>query len=365
MLEVNPGFLEEIDKLPSLDPFFEFSPDLLCIAGFDGYFKRINPAVSKLLGYTEEELYSRPINDFVYEKDKNITDRLRDNLRRDVPLLNFENRYQKKNGEIVWLAWTSIPIASSQLVYAIAKDVTHKKTHEEDRNKLIADLSKLNNELKQINYTTAHDLRSPVNNLLSVFGLMDISKIQDAETLEFIEILRLSTENLKETLNKYVDVLSQRNNHNVGTQILSLEEVVQSVIRSLSALIQDSGTTVNINFQEADEISFNKAYLESIFLNLVSNSIKYARSGIAPVISVKSRKVNEFIQVVFTDNGQGFNMEQIKDKVFGLNQKFHNYSDSKGIGLYLVYNHVTSLGGHITLDSKPNEGATFTITFRS
>jgi signal transduction histidine kinase len=60
----------------------------------------------------------------------------------------------------------------------------------------------------------------------------------------------------------------------------------------------------------------------------------------------------------------GFDMEVVKDKIFGLNQKFHNHIDSKGIGLYLVYNHVTSLGGHITVESKINEGAKFTISFK-
>ena len=60
--------------------FFELSPDLLCIAGFDGYFKKINPAVSNLFGYTMEELYARPINDFVYDDDKEITAKLRKEL---------------------------------------------------------------------------------------------------------------------------------------------------------------------------------------------------------------------------------------------------------------------------------------------
>src|SRR4051812_24270434 len=87
--------------------FFELSADLLCIAGYDGYFKKVNPAVSNLLGYTMEELHARPINDFVYEEDKEKTSVVRHELTKAKPLRNFENRYVTKSGEIVWLSWTS------------------------------------------------------------------------------------------------------------------------------------------------------------------------------------------------------------------------------------------------------------------
>ncbi|BAU52217.1 PAS fold protein [Mucilaginibacter gotjawali] len=65
-----------------LELFFELTPDLLCVAGFDGYFKKINPAVSKLLGYTDEELFSAPINHFVHPEDQNITQQNREKLLR-------------------------------------------------------------------------------------------------------------------------------------------------------------------------------------------------------------------------------------------------------------------------------------------
>ncbi len=68
-------------------------------------------------------------------------------------------------------------------------------------------------------------------------------------------------------------------------------------------------------------------------------------------------------QLIFSDNGLGFNMDKVKDKIFGLHQKFHDHIDSKGIGLYLVYNHVTSLGGQIAVESEVNKGATFIISF--
>ena len=165
------------------DNFFNISADFICIAGYDGYFKRINAAVSKLLGYSEEELYSNPISSFVYEPDRKITIESREQVYKNNPLLNFENRYLTKSGEIVWLSWTSMPVASEKLVYAIAKNITHKKKVEEERNLLLANLTQINQELTLLSHKTSHDLKSPINNMLSVFSLIDISKINDPETL--------------------------------------------------------------------------------------------------------------------------------------------------------------------------------------
>jgi len=348
----------------NLELFFNLSPDLLCIAGYDGYFKKINPTVSKTLGYTNEELFAKPIDEFVHPEDRRITSGKRENIKKDNALLNFENRYITKSGEIVWLSWTSMPIKSEQVVFAIAKIITHKKKLEEDRNSLLSNLTKINNDLKQLTYSTSHDLRLPVSNLLSVFSLLDISKIQDEETLEFIGMLKSSTESLKDTLNNYVDALSQKNVLNVYTQELDLNDCFNTALRSLNSLIQNSKAKIRVDFSECGKIKFNKAYLESIFLNLITNSIKYTNTDCFPIISIYSKVENGVKQLIFTDEGLGFDMEKVKDRIFGFNQKFHNHTDSKGIGLYLVHSHVTSLGGRIAVESKLNEGARFIISFR-
>ena len=122
---------QDADYFFDLEYFFELSPDLLCIAGFDGYFKKINPAVSKTLGYTPEELMAKPINSFVHPQDQKLTASKRDLIRKSVPLLHFDNRYITKKGDVVWLTWTSMPIESEQVVFAIAKNITYRKKLEE------------------------------------------------------------------------------------------------------------------------------------------------------------------------------------------------------------------------------------------
>jgi len=363
-MSTNMNRLDAVDNNFNLDLFFELTHDLLCVAGYDGYFKKINPAVSKLLGYSEEELFSRPINDFVHPDDQDITQQNREKLFEDFPLLNFENRYITKNGEIVWLAWTSMPVDSEKRVYAIAKNITHKKKLEDDRNLLITDLTKINTDLKQLTFTASHDLRTPVGNLLSVFDLLDTSRINDEETLEFINILKSATHSLKDTLNKYVDSLIQKENVQAQVEELDIEESLNVVLWSLGFLMKSSNAVLRTDFTQLKTIKFNKAYLESIFLNLLTNSIKYSKPGLYPEISIASKRNNGTSQLIFTDNGQGFDMDKAKDKLFGFNQKFHNGSDSKGIGLYLVHSHITSLGGKIAVKSAPGEGAEFVISFK-
>ena len=109
---------------------------------------------------------------------------------------------------------------------------------------------------------------------------------------------------------------------------------------------------------------FNSEYLESIFLNLLTNSIKYSKENENPKIKIYSYVKNKNIHLNFEDQGLGFDLEKVKDRIFGLYQKFHAHKDSKGIGLYQVHSQVTALGGSIAFESKPLEGTKFTICFK-
>lgn len=346
----------------SLHPFFELSHDVLCIAGFDGYFRKVNPAFEKLMGYSAEELYSRPVNDFIHKEDQQITSKGRENLRNNQPLLNFENRYVRRSGELLWLSWTSIPVHAERLVYAIAKDITHLKKLEEERNLLLERLSKANRDLKLLTYSTSHDLRSPVANLQMVFNLLDFSKIQDQETLEILESMEMATESLKQTLNDYQDAINLEDATEVEMEDIDMTGVFRQVSGSIDALIKGSQTVFKFDFADFEAIRFNRIYMESIFLNFITNSIKYSKPGIIPEVYISTKWKDGKKQLIFKDNGRGFDATSVKGKLFSLGQKFTDHADSKGIGLYLVNSHVQSMGGTIDVESEIGNGATFTIT---
>lgn len=355
---------QNLNVFNNFEKFFDLSQDLFCIAGYDGYFKRINPAVSELLGYSNEELLTRPINDFVYNTDKEKTNLARNELKNKIPLFSFENRYLTKSGQVVWLLWTSIPVEEEKLIYAVAKNITHKKELEQERKLHLKKLSEINDEFKQLSYSTAHDLRSPVNNMLAIFELMEIENIENKETIEFINILKSTTDTLKENLNQYVRLLNAKNQNDYQLEEIDLNNSLDEVLTSINSLIQNSKTKINIDFSKTNKVNFNKAYLKSIFLNLITNAIKYSKADTLSNITIRSEKQNNTTQLIISDNGIGFDLDKVKDKVFGLHQTFNEHIDSNGIGLYLVHNQVTNLGGQITLESEVNKGAKFTITFK-
>ncbi|MEO6071387.1 MAG: PAS domain S-box protein [Chitinophagaceae bacterium] len=111
---------------------FEMTPDLVCIVSKEGYFQKINPAVSKSLEYTESELMAVPVATFIHEGDRERTAAQRAKLLSSQPLLNFQNRYCTKSGNTLWLEWTSIYLPEKEIVFAIAKDITVHKQKEQE-----------------------------------------------------------------------------------------------------------------------------------------------------------------------------------------------------------------------------------------
>ena len=114
-----------------LERVFTLSLDLLCVAGFDGYLKRVNPAWERTFGFTEQELLSRPFLDFVHPEDRARTEAVvAGSLAEGEELVEFENRHLCRDGSARWLQWTSRPVLEQGLTYAVARDVTDRKRGE-------------------------------------------------------------------------------------------------------------------------------------------------------------------------------------------------------------------------------------------
>lgn len=346
-----------------LEHFFEASVDMLCIANFDGYFVDVNQAFLNLLGYTKDELRSRKINEFVFEEDRGATQKVREAIHKEEPLISFQNRYVNKSGNVVWLSWSAVPVAEERLVYAIAKDVTHEQYLRRERIKQMAKLKHVNEDLVRLNYTTSHDLRSPVNNLLSLFEILDHSKIDDEDTMQLLRYMEISAKGVKEQLENYLDLLENAGDNADTLTEVFFEETLSKTTNTLRSLLNTSKTKIESDFSACESVIFDKNYLQSIFLNLITNSIKYTRPGNAPVIEICTRIKYGEKELIYKDYGQGFDMEKNGDKIFGLHQRFNDSEEGKGVGLYLIQSQVTSLGGSISLESEPEKGATFRIVF--
>jgi diguanylate cyclase (GGDEF)-like protein/PAS domain S-box-containing protein len=115
---------------------FNLSLDMVCVAGFDGRFKRVNPAFEQILGYSAEELLSRPFADFVHPEDRERTAREAAAIPDGNGTVQFRNRYLDKWGRVHWMEWMSVPLPDEGLIYAVARDVTDRKLMEDELQRL-------------------------------------------------------------------------------------------------------------------------------------------------------------------------------------------------------------------------------------
>ena len=128
--------------------FFELSIDMLCVLGFDGYFKRLNRAWERTLGFTIAELTSRPFLEFVHPDDRARTLNQNGDVRGGGRVLGFENRYLCKDGSFRWLRWNARPDHPQGLIYSVARDITEAKQAEAERERLLESLQAALAEIK-------------------------------------------------------------------------------------------------------------------------------------------------------------------------------------------------------------------------
>lgn len=124
------------DQLRSLEAesarFFDLSHDMICVAGFDGYFKRVNPAFERILGYSQRDLLGRPFAEFVHPDDRKRTAEEAAAIGTGRGAVQFQNRYLDKEGEVHWIEWASVGVPEEDLIYAVARDVTDRKLLEQE-----------------------------------------------------------------------------------------------------------------------------------------------------------------------------------------------------------------------------------------
>lgn len=329
----------------------------------------VNPAFSTMSGYTPDEIIGESPSIFVGpNSDMQEYEKLSFSIKNKQEC-QIETISYKKNKEEYWVGFSMLPVYNSdgELSHwvSIQRDITEAKKQEVEKEQLIRELTQNNKDLQQFSYITSHNLRAPLSNLTGLLNLIEDIPIDNPELKEILDGFNKSTHLLNETIEDLVKVIVIKDNPSIQKEDLSLKDVFENVFSQLDFLIGLHKPIIIINFDKVPILNTNKAYLESILLNLLTNAIKYKSEIKKSKITISASQVDDTVFLVFKDNGIGIDLVRNKDKVFGLYQRFHNFPDSKGLGLYLVKSQVEAMGGSIEIESEVNKGTTFTLTFKN
>ena len=342
--------------------------DIITIISANGEIQYQSASARQIMGYEENGLRKRNIMEVVHPEDLQLVLNSFQQLIQNGGISELiEFRLLNTDGQYFYIeaqASNQLDNPSIAGIVVTSRDVSIRKKAEAEKQFLIQELTKNNADLKQFSYIVSHNLRSPLTNLISMTNLLNMETIQDERSLKLINGFKTTTVRLNDTLNDLIHILLVKNNTNIEIEELDFKEVFDQVAQSIAAVMDASGILVDIDFSSAPKVRFNLSYLESIFQNLLTNSIRYRSLDRIPTVQIKSFKNQQDIHLVFSDNGIGFDMDLVKDKIFGLHQKFHHHPESRGIGLYLIHAQITSLGGTISVKSEVDKGTSFSIVFK-
>lgn len=348
-----------------LSNIFNFSPDVVCVTNTTGKFKQINPVGCTLFGYTESELLTKNIVDFVHPEDlKKAKNKLIKLIRREQTVY-FENRILTRNGEMKWMAWTSSS-TKDKLIYSIGKDITDRKQSENElkilNENLLNQTKKLhisNEELEQFAYVASHDLQEPLRMVTSFLTLLE-KKYRDKLDEKGIQYINFAVDGAKNMRQIILDLLnfSRVSNEDAGFENFELSDVVKDVCMLQSKLIKEKNATFIIG--NLPTLYSVRHYLNQLFQNIISNALKYSREEVPLEIKIDSIEYKTHYQLSVKDNGIGIEKEYF-EKIFIIFQRLHDKEEyqGNGMGLAIAKKIMDKLNGRIWVESQPGKGSVF------
>ncbi|MCJ8210555.1 PAS domain S-box protein [Mucilaginibacter sp. RS28] len=343
----------------------------MAIVSLEGKWLQVNNHISKILGYSADELMAKTYQEITYQPDMPLDDMMVARvLKGEMNTCKFEKRYYHKNGQLVWVLLTVSLIYNedgtpgffvSQLedISEIKKMISELEMKNKSLVRISEDLKGKVSQLEEFNRIVAHNLRGPASSIE-----MMLSMLTDAETSEekdeLMHMILVSSKTLNTTLNDLMQILEIRLNHDIPYDICDLQEITDKTSNLLQGELLKAKALIQTNFK-VPTVSFPKIYLESIFYNLISNSIKYRKQNQPATIFISSEPLAGQVRLTFQDNGIGIDLNMHGKNMFKLNKVFHKGYNSRGVGLFITKNQLETHGGSIRVESQPGVGTTFII----
>ncbi|MFD1628551.1 ABC transporter substrate-binding protein [Pseudopedobacter beijingensis] len=320
-----------------------------------------------LLGIDPSKLPMRKnIFDFIYPEDIPALRKAFNTSRVELKRLSmYELRLLKEGGgDInVLVSFRIIKVGGKKIkkLSGVVVNIDNIKKHEQVLRQLSEELMLKNRELKKFAYITSHNLRAPVVNIVSLMEMFDSRELQKENKLIF-DNLDLSVNRLSNTLNDLIEIISSSANETPEFSTLDFNLVFEDTCNSIKVDLERVSPLIVKDFQVSN-LTYSRVYLESVYLNLVVNAIKYRMEGRSLCINVSTFEDHDYVYLKITDNGIGIDLKKNKHRLFELYQRFEPQIEGKGMGLFLVKSQIESLSGKITVESEVGVGTAFTIAF--
>jgi PAS domain S-box-containing protein len=334
-----------LERMNNLNTFFTISNDLFCILKKDGYFKKVNPAFEKLLGYSEKELFSKPFFSYIHPDDAEMTQKEYEAVSRGKENSVIVNRFYKKSGDYCWLSWSSIVSDKNGCIYAASQDVTENKRLEEQlkkeqgehQNEITAAVIRAEERERKLISRELHDNINQVLTTVKLYNELCLSGNGDTKQLLEKSIYYLNT-----SITEIRNLSKQLSTPVVGD--IDLKDSVEELVSSIGATdqVNVSLDTAGIETLLLPEDLFLSIY--RILQELLTNVLKH--SG-AKKVAIRFENKGESLIMTVTDDGKGFDPKQ----------------KAKGSGIKNMIARTESQKGTLELITSPGAGCTYRASF--
>ncbi|PIK87253.1 histidine kinase [Synechococcus sp. 63AY4M2] len=347
-----------------LEQFFSVALDLLCIADAQGYFRRLNRAWETTLGYSLQELQSRPFLEWVHPEDVPATQAAMQQLIEEKRLDHFVNRYRTQDGSYRFIEWRA-SLAGS-LFYAAGRDITLAKLAEEQMKAAKEAAEAASRAKSEFLATISHEIRTPINAILGMTSLL-LDTSLDPQQQDWVQTIRYGGEVLLNLINDILDFSK------IESQKLELEEIpfslpqlVEELLDLMAAQAQskDLELVAWVDPNLPPTLIGDPNRLRQILANLLSNAIKFTPQG-EVVVTVEAGERDpekQWVSVQVQDTGIGIPPEKL-DRLFKpfsqVDSSISRQFGGTGLGLAISQRLCQLMGGAIGVESQPGQGSTF------